>query len=147
MRIAGLVAALGLAGCSSVSGSYPRSSPIVPAAAIRISENYALSLEQIVTYAGVAGIAYLVLDPLAPNWHIEEAPLAPGEYHLRLRMKRLHAGGDGEARLVFQRRAAALARAGGFAGYEILAYSEGVESGLPSQRVGEGVIRLTAAPR
>ncbi len=147
MKAALIVSLLLVAGCSSVSGSYPRTGAIVPAASIQLTESYALSLEKIVTYAGVAGIAYLVLDPFAPNWQIEQAQLAPREYLLSLRMKRLHTGGDGEARVVFQRRAAQLAREGGYVGYEILNYTEGVESGLVAQRVTEGVIRLTEAPR
>lgn len=145
--VAILAAALVAAGCGTLSGTYPRSNPLLPAASLHLTENTTVSLEKLVTYAGVAGLAYLVLDPLAPNWRIEEAALGQGEYHLSLRMKRLHAGGDGEARQVFHRRAARLAREGGYAGYEVLAYSEGVESGLPAQRVGEGVIRLTAAAR
>lgn len=135
---------LALAACSSVTGTYPRSGAVVPAAAVRLTENYAVSLEKLVGYAGVAAAAYAVLDPLAPNWQIHEADLGEAHYLLVLRMKRVHAGGDGEARQVFQRRAAQLARAGGYGGFEIVSYSEGIESTLPAQRVGEGVIRLVA---
>lgn len=132
------------AGCSSISGTYPRSGPLVPAASLQVTEGYNLPLEKIVTYAGVAAVAYMVLDPFAPNWQIEEAKLAPDQYLLQMRMKRFHTGGDGEARVVFSRRAARLAREGGFSGYEIVNYSEGVESTLIAQRVSEGVIQLVA---
>lgn len=145
MRVSAILLAAALAGCGSVSGTYPRDSAIIPAASFQITETYALSLEKLVFYAGAAGLAYLVLDPLAPNWRIEEVRLAPGQYQLKLSMKRVHTGGDGEARQVFQRRADQLVREGGFAGYEILRYSEGIESGLVAQRVSEGVIRLIVA--
>lgn len=134
-----------LAGCGSISGNYPRDNPLVPAATLRVSENINLSFEKILIYAGVAYAAYVVLDPFAPNWHIDEAKMAEDQYVLQLRMKRFHTGGDGESRVVFHRRAAQLARERGYAGYQILAYSEGLESTLPaSQRVSEGVVQLTA---
>lgn len=139
--------ALAAAGCGSVSGTYPRSASVVPAAALRLTENTTVSLESLVTYAAVAALAYVVLDPLSPNWNIEEAKLAPDRYYLSLRMKRVAAGGEGEARLVFKRRATELAAAGGYGGYEVLAYSEGIESLLPARRVGEGVIRLVRPAR
>lgn len=142
MKAAALVAAALIAGCGSLSGEYPRSHPLVPDASLRLTENTSLSLEKIVTYAGLAGVAYLVLDPLAPNWRIEEARLDAEHYHLSLRMKRVAAGGDGEARALFQRRAGHIARAAGYPQFEILSYSEGIESLFPAQRVGEGVIRL-----
>ena len=131
------------AGCSGLSGTYPRDHPVIPAASLQLSENYAVSLEKLVTYGAVAGIAYLVLDPLAPNWQIEETRLTDDRYHLSLHMKRFRTGGDGEARVIFNRRAAELAARGGCAGYAVLAYSEGMESTLPAaQRVSEGTIKL-----
>lgn len=144
-KLGAAMVALVLAGCSAVSGTYPRSAPVVPAAALHLSENTTVSFEHIVTYAGVAALAYVVLDPLSPNWSIEEAKLAPDRYFLSLRMKRVAAGGEGEARMAFNRRAGALAAAGGYGGYEVLAYSEGIESLLPARRVAEGVIRLVRA--
>lgn len=131
------------AGCSSINGAYPRTTPILPAASVRLTETLTLTLEKLATYASVAAVAYVVLDPMAPNWQIAEAPLPDGTWALQMRMKRFHTGGDGEARLVFHRRAGQLAREGGHAGYEILAYSEGLDSTLPAaQRYGEGVVRM-----
>ena len=64
--------------------------------------------------------------------------------HFRMSMKRFYAGGAGEARVTFHRRAKELMRAGGFSAYEVVEYSEGLESSvLGSQRMAEGVIRLT----
>ena len=59
-------------------------------------------------------------------------------------MKRVHSGGTGEARQLFQRRARELVQYGGFDGYEIREYSESLESSvIGSQRVASGVIHLT----
>jgi hypothetical protein len=104
-------------GCSSVGGGYPGREP---------------------------GASYAALEPLASNWSIKEAKLAEDQYMLQLRMNRVHTGGDGEARVVFNRRAAQLARDNGYAGYQVLSYSEGIDSALPvAQRVSEGVVQLT----
>lgn len=133
------------AGCSGIHGTYPRDTPIIPAAAISLTQSTVVTLEQIAHGALLLGAAYLILDPMAPNWRIEEFQLATDTYALNLRMKRVFTGGQGEARQVFHRRAAALARANGYEGYEVLSYSEGIDSALVPQRVGEGVVKLVAA--
>lgn len=84
-------------------------------------------------------------DALAFNWSINESKLADDRYMLQLRMNRIHSGGDGEARLVFNRRAAQLAHDKGYGGYQVLSYSEGIDSTLlMAQRVSEGVVLLVA---
>jgi hypothetical protein len=46
--------------------------------------------------------------------------------------------------VVFHQRAKDLMRQGGYNGYQVVEYSEGMESSvLGSQRVSQGVIRLT----
>lgn len=132
-----------MAGCSSIEGTYPRDHPLIPDATLRLSEGYSITFEKMITYAGLAVAAWLVLDPKAPNWRIEEARLPADQVLLSLRMKRIRTGGDGEARAVFHRRAAALAREGGFEGYQVLSYSEALESTLPApQRTSEGMVQL-----
>jgi hypothetical protein len=62
---------------------------------------------------------------------------------MELRMKGLISGGEGDARQVFLRHARRLAEDGSFAGFDILRYEEGVDSGRPfAQRVASGEIRL-----
>ncbi|HOI52806.1 hypothetical protein ACLIIZ_06200 [Azonexus caeni] len=90
-----------------------------------------------------AAAVYLIYDPLAPNWEIEEAKLADDSYRLSMKMKRFHTGGSGEALQVLKRRAQQLQEKNGFAAYQIASYSEGIESQTPiAQRVAEGTIRL-----
>ena len=116
---------------------------ILPDNKVFITPTRTVTVENVTYLALALGVAYLVIDPLAPNWEISEAPLADNRVQLSLKMKRFYSGGAGEARLVFQRRAKELVRYGGFAGYEVIEYNEGMESSvLGSQRVGEGVIRL-----
>lgn len=91
--------------------------------------------------AGV--IFYVVSDPSAPNWKIEEARQGDDRYLLALRMKAIHSGGAGEARQVFMRRVAQLAGQPGFGAYEVLSWQEGLESTRPfAQRVAFGEVRL-----
>jgi hypothetical protein len=104
-------------------------------------------LEKLVFWGAYGAAAYLILDPLNPNWEIEEAQFPDSHYHLSLKMKRFYSGGAGEARQAFQQRAKELMRRGGFSSFTIVEYSESLESSvLGSQRVGQGVIQLTRKP-
>ena len=139
-----LAAALscGLAGCTG-SGLVP-TNPVVPDTTLNLTPSLTIALEKIVYWGAYAGVAYLVLDPLAPNWEIEVASFPDSYYHMSLKMKRVYAGGAGESRVVFHQRAKELMRGGGYDGYQVLEYTEGMESSvLGSQRVSQGVIRLT----
>lgn len=78
------------------------------------------------------------------TWRVSETTLGPDRVRLSLGMMPVHRGGAGEARLYFMRRAEELARAAGYSGFEIVDYSEGIESGLVfGQRVAEGTVRFT----
>lgn len=143
-----ILAVAGMSGCTGLtgrlSGDIPRSGSLIPNTTFQITPLLAIPLEKIVFWGGYAGAAYLILDPYAPNWEIEEAQLPRNQFHLALKMKRYYSGGGGEARSVFTRRARDLMRQGGYDGYEVLEYNESLESSLlGSQRVAQGVIRLT----
>lgn len=89
------------------------------------------------------GIAYLIHDPLAPNWEIQETRVSEDVFHMQLRMKRYHKGGEGESMLILKRRAAQLQRELGYGSYRILDYMEGIDSQtLGARRFGEGSIQL-----
>jgi len=142
-----LVFLLALAACSSssVNGvrSYPASGTTVPNTLLKLSPNISVELEKLVIWGAYAGVAWLVLDPLAPNWEIEEAPLPDHHIHFSLKMKRYYAGGQGEARPVFHRRAKDLMQYNGFDSYEVVEYSESLDSSvLGSQRTATGVVRM-----
>lgn len=149
MRIvlAGLLA-LSVAACGSTGmKSLPSSGTLLPNTKLVISPNVAYTIEQL-ALAGLAGGAlYLIYDPLAPNWTIEEKALNEHTYYLSLRAKSFRTGGDGEAMQVVRRRALQLQREKGYAAYRILDYSEGIESSTPlTHRVSEGTIQLVGAP-
>ncbi len=85
----------------------------------------------------------MILDPLVPNWDIEEAAFPDNKYHMTLKMKRYYNGGAGEARMIFQQRAKSLMLRSGFDSYQVLEYNESLDSSLlGSQRVAQGVIVL-----
>jgi len=139
---------MGMAGCtgfsSRLSGDIPRSGSLIPNTALRVGPSLSIPLEKIVYWGAYAGAAYQIRDPFAPNWDIEEAPLPKNQIHFALKMKRFYSGGGGEARSILHRRAKELVQYGGFEGYELLEYNESLESSvLGSQRVAQGVIRLT----
>lgn len=144
MRLAALGLSVLLAACSTTEKSIPSSGYVLPNAALKVSPSISIALEKVVIWGALAGAAYLVLDPLAPNWRLEEAPLGEQHIHFSLQMKRYYTGGAGEARAVFNRRARELMRLNGFEGYEVVHYSEGLDSSiLGSRRTAEGVVRLT----
>lgn len=125
------------------TGLLPAQGPIIPDTTLNLTPSVAISLEKLVFWGAYAGAAYLILDPLAPNWEIEQAAFPDNHYHLSLKMKRVYTGGAGEARVVFQQRAKDLMRIGGYDDFRILEYSERLESSLlGSQRVTYGVIQL-----
>lgn len=150
--LAATLACSGLAGCAvmdypgptSVNGQLPAQGPLIPDTTLNLSNSMQIPLEKMITWGMYVGAAYLILDPLAPNWEIEQAAFPDSHYHFSLKMKRYYTGGAGESRMVFHQRAKDLMRQGGYAGYEVLEYTEGLESSvLGSQRVSQGVIRLT----
>ena len=84
------------------------------------------------------------IDPLAANWEIEGKHQSYDKVLISLNMKRYYTGGAGEAHVLGIRRAKELMRCGGFEGYEVLAYSESIDSSLyGSKRTAEMLIRLT----
>ncbi|HEX5125989.1 MAG TPA: hypothetical protein VFW00_04545 [Rhodocyclaceae bacterium] len=136
-----------LSACHTISGEFPRNKSLVPDADLHIFPGYRLALDDAIMIAGVAYLVYQVVDPLAPNWDIHETRLANNRVLYNMNMQRVHGGGDGEARQVLARRAAALAREEGFAGYEIHRYEESLDSRiLFPHRTVEAEITLIAAP-
>ena len=147
-RIHGIISALfvGLAvvACGGVeTTSIPSTGSLLPNTTVQIGPTIAYSVESIAVAGATAALLYLVYDPLAPNWSIEEKPLTTDTYYLSLRAKSFRTGGDGEAIQILKRRALQLQREKGYAGYRILDYSEGIESSTPlTHRVSEGTIQL-----
>ena len=114
-------------------------STLIPNKSLNLTPNVGLTIETILLGAAL----YWAVDPLAPNWQLDQAPLGDDRVRILLRKKRFNSGGDGEAAQVFSRRAEQLARAGGYAGFTVMEYTEGIESALPvAQRVAQGVVRL-----
>lgn len=127
-----------LTACSTI-GEPPHDWLLLPAAGVAALGNGYVKVPALA--AAVA--AYAVIDPLAPNWSIQEARLGEERYRLVLRLKGIHNGGAGEARMVFERRAAQLASQPGFGAYELTRWQEGIESTRPfAHRIAYGELRL-----
>ena len=137
----------GLAGCGSFisngnlgtdsSGSTIRS--LIPNESIVLSKSLTVPAEALALGAAV----YFLVDPLSPNWQVEETRISDNHFRIALRKKRFTTGGDGEAVQIFYRRAEQIVKENGYAGYAILEFGEGVESSVPiAQRVAQGVIQV-----
>lgn len=148
-----LLILLGLAGCGGFatngspgsngtlgtdsSGSTIR--PIIPNESIVLSKSLTIPAEAMALGAAI----YFVVDPLSPNWQIEEARITDNQFRIVLRKKRFTTGGDGEATQIFYRRAERIVRENGYAGYTVLEFGEGVESTVPiARRVSQGIIQV-----
>ena len=135
-----LLVACGLAvgGCSTSP-----TSPLIPNKAIQLTAKTSISMSTVVTALAVVGAIYLVYDPLAPNWEIEESRLNDDTYRFSMKMKRYHTGGSGESLQILKRRASQLQYEQGFAEYHIMEYTEGIDSHtIGARRVAEGTIKL-----
>lgn|SRR5574343_463443 len=126
-------------GCSSTGSSGSAASPLIPNKAIQLTANTSISLSTLALGAAI----YLYYDPLAPNWEIEESKLNDDTYRFAMKMKRYHTGGAGESIQILKRRASQLQYEQGFGGYQIVEYTEGIDSQtIGARRVAEGTIRL-----
>ncbi|MFH1987514.1 MAG: hypothetical protein FD131_980 [Rhodocyclaceae bacterium] len=130
-----LIASACLAGCGGT--------PLIPNETIQLTAKTGISLSSLATAAVVGAAIYLVYDPLAPNWEIEESKLSPDVYRFSMKMKRYHTGGAGESVQILKRRASQLQYENGFSSYQILEYTEGIDSQtIGARRMAEGTIRL-----
>lgn len=153
-----------LAACTTVSSVDQSSGSVRTQPAVDVAGNTTVSAET----AGVAGalavfghpvnalglpgeifsakqsaLLYIIYDPLAPNWTIKESPMGNDTYHYSLRAKSFRTGGDGEALRILKRRVSQLQHEKGFTSYQILDYSEGIESSTPlTHRFSEGTVQL-----
>ncbi|HJW26035.1 MAG TPA: hypothetical protein VJ576_14165 [Rhodocyclaceae bacterium] len=145
MRLAlSILAAVLVAGCSTPGGA---GAPLIPDKTIELTSSLKLSLAGVVSGALALGAIHLIYDPLAPNWEIEESRLADDTFRFSLKMKRYNTGGAGESMQVLRRRAAQLQGELGYGSYQLLEYSEGIESEtFGARRVAEGTVRLVSRP-
>src|SRR5262245_49236732 len=114
-KVFAALASLTLAACSSIPGDDSNKSYIIPNSTVNVSQSMSIPAESVVAGA----LVFLVVDPLAPNWRIEEARLNGKQIRIALTKKRFTNGGDGEAAQIFHRRAAELVHESGAARYEV----------------------------
>jgi hypothetical protein len=154
-RLVASVCVLALGGCGLLDDRYApltadlaASAPLIKDRTLNISPSVTLPLESVLFWGAYTAAAYSVLLPFAPNWDVKEAAFHDDHVLMTMKMKRFYTGGAGEARHVFQQRAKELMLQGGFNGYQIVEYSEGMDSSmLGSQRTARGVVQLTFTER
>ena len=130
-----VIASAWLAGCGGT--------PLIPNETIQLTATTSVSLATLATAAVIGAAIYVVYDPLAPNWEIEESKLSPDVYRFSMKMKRYHTGGAGESVQILKRRASQLQYENGYSSYQILEYTEGIDSQtIGARRMAEGTIRL-----
>lgn len=131
------LAALACGACSGIEGTSSRDL-LIPNETLNISRSLSIPAESLAAGA----VLFVVIDPLAPNWRIEQTRLDANRYLIALTKKRFTTGGDGEAGQIFNRRAAELAREQG-GDYRVVEYTEGIESAVPvAQRVARGIVEI-----
>ncbi len=114
-------------------------STLIPNQTLNLTRTVSLTPETLLLGTAL----FWAVDPLAPNWQLQRAPAGPDRVRISLRKKRFTSGGEGEAGQLFSRHAEQLAREGGYSGFTVMEYTEGIESTLPlAQRVAQGVIRF-----
>jgi hypothetical protein len=142
--LSAFIAASLLSSCGTTTPTaIPNTGSILPNATLQVTPEVAYTTQQIYNAALVGALIYIVYDPLAPNWSIEEKVVNEDTYYFSLKAKSFRIGGDGEAMRVLKRRALYLQRERGYAAYKILDYSEGIESSTPlTHRFSEGTVQL-----
>jgi hypothetical protein len=132
------LAAIGVAllgACKSIEGDSP---VLIPNLALELSRSVSIPADVIALGAGL----FLVVDPLAPNWRVEQQDIGNGRYAIAMTKKRFATGGDGESRHVLRRRAEQIGRERGFSSYEVIEFNEGIESNVIAQRVSRAVVQF-----
>ncbi|GAB4058441.1 hypothetical protein GCM10028811_08960 [Uliginosibacterium sediminicola] len=136
-----------LAGCHRMGLDNPGRDTLLPSGGLRLTPHFNVSYVDMVLIGGAVALVYKVVDPMAPAWEIEETRREGNLVSYRLSMQRISSGGEGEARLVLARRAAELARERGMQGYQLIHYSESIDSRLfLPRRMAEADVALIAAP-
>ena len=136
-----LLALLATCGCSSTDGTPSNANMLIPSRQLNVSDSLTLTAENI----AVGALAFAIIDPLAPNWSIEQTRIDANHYRIALKMKRFTAGGEGEAYQVFRRCAERIAHsnANAVSSYRVVEFTEGIESTVPvAQRVAQGVVEV-----
>ena len=129
-----------LSACTTSSNS---AKPLVPDQSLQLTTKTAISIGKLASGALIGVAVHYFFDPLAPNWEIEEMRLSDDTYRFSLKMKRYHTGGAGESIQIVKRRASQLQNEQGYTSYQLLEYTEGIDSQtLGSHRVAEGTFKL-----
>jgi hypothetical protein len=117
--------------------------PIIPDKTVELTVTQSYAYADVLAVAAVAAAAWVIVDPLAPNWEVAEGRVSDNQWRIAMRKKNFTTGGDGEAIELLHRHAAQLAEKQGYRSYRILTWTEGVQSDVPfAHRWARGEIEL-----
>lgn len=140
-RLLGLCILAGaLAGCNTTPNQ-PDATGSFGFSASMLKTPYSMvpGINPVILGAGAAAI----INGLLPNWSLEDMPIGGDRYRIFLRKKTFSSGGDGEAAQLFKYRAEQITASRGYYGYQILEFTEGLDSGaLGTQKVAQGIIQI-----
>ena len=126
-----------------LGSSIPANSSFIADKTINISPGYSTTLEKISVAALAGTVLYYVYLPLDPNWEVSDTQLREDTFRVSLRMKRFYTGGEGETMQVLKAHAEGLQGAHGARAYQLLSFTQGIESSTPiARRVAQATIRL-----
>jgi hypothetical protein len=138
MKRALVIGTLAIAGCNSTP-----TSPVIPNETIYLTTNFAFTYAELLGVVAIVGATYLIVDPLAPNWEVTQTKLADNRWRINMRMKNFTTGGAGEATELLHRHAEELAQSQGYRRYQILTWTQGIQSNVPfAHRWARGEIAL-----
>lgn len=129
-----------LAGCNTTPNQ-PNSSGTFGVTAQMLTTPYSMvpGINPVILGIGTSAI----INGLLPNWSLEDMPIGGDRYRIFLRKKTFSSGGDGEAAQLFKYRAEQITASHGYYGYQILEFTEGLDSGtLGTQKVAQGIIQI-----
>lgn len=139
-----LAGTLLLAGCSTTPNS-PTSNGSFGFTSSMLTTPYSLVPGINPVILGVTTAA--AINALLPSWSLDDMPIGGDKYRIFLRKKTFSSGGDGEAAQLFKYRAEQITATKGYNGYQILEFTEGLDSGvLGTQRVAQGIIQCQKSP-
>jgi len=137
-------AVLSLSGCDTVPNK-PTSSGQFGFTGAMLTTPYSMVPGVNPVIVGAAAAA--TINALLPTWSLQDAAIGQDKYRISLKKKTFSSGGDGEAEQLFKYRAEQIATTHGYAGYQILEFTEGLHSGLlGTQRVAQGIIECYRTP-
>lgn len=141
------LAALSLSGCNTTPNAPNSTGNFGVTGQMLTGSSYSMVPGVNPVILGAAALG--TINAILPTWSLEDTPIGKDRYRISLRKKTFSSsGGDGEAGQLFKYRAEQITGRLGYDSYQILEYTEGLDSSgaVGVQRVAQGVIQCRKDP-